>query len=207
MISGGDIAMMSPVVRIMLSRVSNHVSTSLQNRISNHLLGLDLAFFQKNSVGQIIARATDDVNVLNNTSTNIVVTLGRDLVTFLGLVIYVLWASPQWFLLALAGGPLIAIPAVIANRKLRALMRHGSRLRVFRERRSPAVRSNSLQFRRIRLYEDLTLAPLVWRRRVPGARSRERALCAEPRRLYQERPNARRVPPPARLTRAFRLEP
>ncbi|GBD48498.1 ABC transporter ATP-binding protein [Methylopila sp. Yamaguchi] len=112
----------------MLSRVSNHVTTSLQNRISNHLLGLDLAFFQKNSVGQIIARATDDVNVLNNTSTNIVVTLGRDLVTFVGLVIYVLWASPQWFLLALAGGPLIAIPAVIANRKLRALMRHGQQL-------------------------------------------------------------------------------
>lgn len=112
----------------MLSRVSNHVSTALQNRISDHLLGLDLAFFQKNSVGQIIARATDDVNVLNNTSTNIVVTLGRDVVTFVGLVGYVLWASPQWFLLALAGGPLIAVPAIIANRKLRALMRNGQQL-------------------------------------------------------------------------------
>ncbi|MFD1701869.1 ABC transporter ATP-binding protein [Methylopila henanensis] len=114
--------------QFMLSRVSNKVTTELQNRIASHLLRLDLVFFQKNSVGQIITRATDDVNVLNNASSNIVVTLGRDLITFVGLVGYVLWASPQWFALALAGAPLIAVPVVIANRKLRALMRRGQAL-------------------------------------------------------------------------------
>ena len=114
--------------QFMLSRVSNKVTTALQNRIADHLLGLDLAFFQKNSVGQIIARATDDVNVLNSTTTNIVITLGRDVVTFIGLVAYVLWASPQWFALALAGAPLIAVPVVLANRKLRALTRRGQSL-------------------------------------------------------------------------------
>lgn len=114
--------------QFMLSRVSNQVATDLQNRISDHLLGLDLAFFQKNSVGQIIARATDDVNVLNTASSNIVVTLGRDVITFVGLIGYVLWASPQWFALAAAGGPLIAVPVIIANRRLRAYMRRGQQL-------------------------------------------------------------------------------
>lgn len=114
--------------QFMLSRVSTRVATELQTRISDHLLALDLAFFQKNSVGQIIARATDDVNVLNTTSSNIVVTLGRDVLTFAGLIGYVLWASPQWFGLALIGAPLIAVPVIIANRRLRAYMRRGQQL-------------------------------------------------------------------------------
>jgi subfamily B ATP-binding cassette protein MsbA len=116
------------VQQYMLARASNKVTTALQTRIADHLLGLDLVFFHKNSVGQIIARATDDVNVLNTTSTSIVVTLGRDIVTFVGLVGYVLWASPQWFGLALAAAPLIAVPVLVANRRLRVLVRRGQQL-------------------------------------------------------------------------------
>ncbi|HVV94850.1 MAG TPA: ABC transporter ATP-binding protein [Hyphomicrobiales bacterium] len=112
------------IQQYLLAKVGNHVSTDLQLRLADHMLGLDLAFFQKNNVGQIVSRATEDVNILNRSAVNVVVVLVRDLVSFVGLVGYVLWTSPQWFALALLGGPLIAVPAVVATQRIRRLAHH-----------------------------------------------------------------------------------
>jgi subfamily B ATP-binding cassette protein MsbA len=114
------------VQQYLLAKVGNHVATDLQLRLSGHILKLDLAFFQKNNIGQIVARATEDVNVLNQSAIGVVVVLVRDLVSLIGLVAYVLWTSPQWFALTLIGGPLIAVPAVVATRRIRRLA-HRSR--------------------------------------------------------------------------------
>ena len=107
------------VQQYLLAKVGNHVSTDLQLRLADHVLGLDLAFFQKNSIGQIVARTTEDVNVLNQSAIGVVVVLVRDLVSLIGLVGYVLWTSPQWFGLTLIGGPLIAVPMMLATRRIR----------------------------------------------------------------------------------------
>lgn len=116
------------IQQYVLARVANRVSEAVQKRFVAHVLSLDLAFFQKNSVGQIVARGTEDVNVLNQTATNLIVMIGRDFFTMIGLVGYVLWTSPQWFGLALLGAPLIAVPTAIATRRIRRLARQGQSL-------------------------------------------------------------------------------
>ncbi|MEZ5840987.1 MAG: ABC transporter ATP-binding protein [Hyphomicrobiales bacterium] len=107
--------------RYLLAMASLDLTVDLQRRTGRHILTLDLAFFQKNPVGQIIARIADDVAVLDRVASNMVITLVRDIVTMVGLVIYVAWTNPVWFGLALTAGPMIAVPAIIANRKLRRL--------------------------------------------------------------------------------------
>ncbi|HOV05003.1 MAG TPA: ABC transporter transmembrane domain-containing protein, partial [Kaistiaceae bacterium] len=107
--------------RYLLAMASLDLTVDLQRRTGRHILTLDLAFFQKNPVGQIIARIADDVAVLDRVASNMVVTLVRDIATMIGLVIYVAWTNPVWFGLALTAGPAIAVPAIVANRKLRRL--------------------------------------------------------------------------------------
>ncbi|GGE48168.1 ABC transporter permease [Agaricicola taiwanensis] len=112
----------------LLALVSNRVTAAVQKRFVAHVLKLDLVFFQKNSIGQIVARGTEDVNVLNQSATNLIVTLGRDFVTILGLIGYVIWTNPYWAGLAMLGAPLIAVPTVLATRRVRRLSHRGQEL-------------------------------------------------------------------------------
>ena len=107
--------------RYLLALASLDLTVDMQRRTGRHILSLDLAFFHKNAIGQIIARISDDVAVLDRVASNLVVTLVRDIATMIGLVIYVAWNHPIWFGIALVAGPMIAVPAVLANRKLRKL--------------------------------------------------------------------------------------
>jgi ABC-type multidrug transport system fused ATPase/permease subunit len=121
-------AMAAFTQQYLLARVSNRVTEAVQKKFVAHVLKLDLVFFQKNSIGQIVARGTEDVNVLNQSATNLVIVLGRDLVTMIGLVGYVIWTSPQWFGLAILAAPLIAVPTILATKRIRRLSHRGQEL-------------------------------------------------------------------------------
>ncbi len=112
----------------MLARVANRMTTAIQTHFAAHVLRLDLSFFHRHPVGQIVARGTEDVNVLFQSMTNLLVVSVRDFVSMIGLIGYVLYASPQWFALTLIGGPLIAIPSIYASRKIRRLAKQGQEL-------------------------------------------------------------------------------
>jgi ATP-binding cassette, subfamily B, bacterial MsbA len=121
-------AVASFLQQYLLARVANRMATAVQSRFADHVLMLDLGFFHRNSIGQIVARGTEDVNVLNQSMTNLLVISVRDLLSLLGLIGYVLYASPQWFALTLLAAPLIAVPTVLATRKIRRLARQGQEL-------------------------------------------------------------------------------
>lgn len=167
------------IQQYLLARVANRVAESVQKRFVAHVLRLDLVFFHKNSIGQIVARGTEDVNVLNQSATNLVVTLGRDLVTMIGLVGYVLWTSPQWFGLALLAAPLIAIPTALATKRIRRLSHKGQELNgdligafeeAFHSIRSIKAEANE-PVERVRLFQTVTT-----RRRVAIGIARIQAL-------------------------------
>lgn len=111
-----------------LAYVGNAVTMNLQRRIADHLLSLDVSFFHKNSVGQLISRATDDVQVLNRSATSLVIMLGRDLVTLIGLLGYIFWSNPLWFVFGLVCTPLFVVPIGLANRRMRTLSRRAQNL-------------------------------------------------------------------------------
>lgn len=107
--------------RYLLQRIGLTVITSLQKRVAAHVLSLDMAFFHKNETGQITARVFDDANVLLDFASRLLLAVGRDSLTMLAIAIYLMWNYPGWTLLAAFGGPMIALPGVLANRRLRKL--------------------------------------------------------------------------------------
>ena len=107
--------------RYLLGQTSFDLVVDMQKDMSGHMLNLDFGFFQTNTVGQLIARVVDDVQQLQSVGTNVLINLTRDLVTMVGLIGYVLYTNASWFGIALIAGPLIALPAILANRRLRRL--------------------------------------------------------------------------------------
>lgn len=107
--------------KYLLQRIGLTVITNLQKRVATHVLSLDMAFFHKNETGQITARVFDDANVLLDFASRLLLAVGRDSLTMIAIIIYLMWNYPGWTLLAAFGGPMIALPGVMANRRLRKL--------------------------------------------------------------------------------------
>lgn len=112
----------------ILARVGNHVALDAQRTFADHLLSLDLAFFQKNAIGQIISRGTSDISSLSNAASSLIIVMVRDVATLIGLIAYVAWTSPEWFVLTLIGGPMIAIPSILSTRRIRRLSHRAQEL-------------------------------------------------------------------------------
>lgn len=110
--------------RYLIGQTGFDLVVDMQKDLSRHMLRLDFAFFQSNPIGQLIARVVDDVQQLQQLGTNVLITLTRDMVTMVGLLGYVMITNPKWFAIAVISGPLIALPAIFANRRLRRLSHH-----------------------------------------------------------------------------------
>jgi len=74
----------------MMELTSQRVMYDIRMRVLGHLEKLSLAFFDKNPVGRLVTRATNDVQILHEMFTSIVITLLRDLFVLIGVVIVLL---------------------------------------------------------------------------------------------------------------------
>jgi len=96
--------------RILVVGVGLRVVTDLQSRLVQHLLTLDLSFFQGNAPGALIERVRGDTASLQSLSGAVLISLGRDSVTLISLLAVMLWTDWQWTLLALIGLPVLVLP-------------------------------------------------------------------------------------------------
>ncbi len=74
----------------MMELTSQRVMYDIRMRVLGHLQKLSLSFFDKNPVGRLVTRATNDVQILHEMFTSIVITLLRDLFVLVGVVIVLL---------------------------------------------------------------------------------------------------------------------
>ncbi|MCD4690941.1 ABC transporter ATP-binding protein/permease, partial [bacterium] len=74
----------------MMELTSQRVMYDIRMRVLAHLQKLSLSFFDKNPVGRLVTRATNDVQILHEMFTSIVITLLRDLFVLVGVVIMLL---------------------------------------------------------------------------------------------------------------------
>jgi subfamily B ATP-binding cassette protein MsbA len=106
---------------ILMTYIGQRVINDMQVRLYRHLIGADLAYYQANHTGQLISRMTADVARLRGAGSNVLVSLGRDLMTLvflLGVMFH-----RDWFLAAISsfGFPLAVIPIIIIGRRIRKL--------------------------------------------------------------------------------------
>ena len=104
------------IQRVMVMRIGLTIVGQIQQDAVRHLLRLDLHYFSVNSPGHLIERVRGDAQALQSMASNLLISLGRDSVSFVALVLVAMIMDWRWTLLAFLGVPLIMLPLVAMQR-------------------------------------------------------------------------------------------
>jgi subfamily B ATP-binding cassette protein MsbA len=102
----------------LMNWVAIRVIADLRTRLFSHLLSLCAHFFSKKSTGELMSRFSD-VSVLQGLISGAMVTIIREPITIVSLVILVVYQQPKLSLVALVVLPFTLIPFVVFTRKVR----------------------------------------------------------------------------------------
>jgi len=125
----------------IMQRVGQHVMMDLRMAIFRQLQRLPLAFFDRNPVGRLMTRVTNDVDVLNELVTSGVVALFADVFALVGILIVMWRLNAELLGVAFSVVPLIFLVTLTFRIKVR---------RSFRDVRTRLARLNAF------LNENLT---------------------------------------------------
>ncbi len=103
--------------------IGQNVMFDLRKQIFSHLQYQSLAYFDRNPVGRLISRLTNDVDALNEFIGSGVVTVVGDLVILVGVVVVLFLLNWQMALITLAVLPLIALVSFVFQKQMRTSYR------------------------------------------------------------------------------------
>jgi ATP-binding cassette, subfamily B, multidrug efflux pump len=103
----------------LMQAIGQQVMVDLRVTIFAHIQSMSMAFFDRNPVGRLITRITNDVDALNEFLTQGLVSIIADSVLLIGIVAAMFWLNWRLALVSLAVLPIM----VLANVYFRRLMR------------------------------------------------------------------------------------
>lgn len=104
---------------LIMSLVGQRVMFDMRMQIFRRLQRLDVSFFDRNPVGRLMTRLTNDVETLNEMFTAGVVAIFLDIFTLLGILIVLLWLNWKLALITFTVLPLLYVCAHIFRIKAR----------------------------------------------------------------------------------------
>ncbi|MGE5592552.1 MAG: ABC transporter ATP-binding protein [Betaproteobacteria bacterium] len=107
----------------ILQYTGQKIIFNMRVEIFRHLQGLSLAFFDKNPVGRLVTRVTNDTEALNEMYTSVLVNLFKDLFLLVGIVVVMLRMNLELALVSLATVPIILGVTVLFRVKAREAYR------------------------------------------------------------------------------------
>lgn len=102
-----------------LQMIGQRVMRDLRSDLFRHMQRLDLAFYDRHTVGGSMSRVTSDVDALNELFTAGVVTILSDVVMLSGILIVLLWMDWRLALVAVSGLPIVAVSVHWFRRRAR----------------------------------------------------------------------------------------
>lgn len=96
---------------------------NMRQELFSHLLRLSLSFFDKNPVGRLVTRVTNDMENLNEMYTAVLVNLFKDIFLLLGIIVIMLKMNWQVALVSFSVIPLIVLSAALFRKESRKAYR------------------------------------------------------------------------------------
>jgi subfamily B ATP-binding cassette protein MsbA len=103
-----------------LSWVGTRVVTDLRNAMFGKLLALPAAFYERQPSGVLISKLTYDVTQVSAAATSALTIVFRDMLSIVGLLVFLLWLNWKLTLFALAMAPLIVAVVRVLSVRLRS---------------------------------------------------------------------------------------
>lgn len=87
-------ALCSFVINYVMAKVSQDVVTALRAKVNRKISRLPLSFFDSHSKGDLLSRVTNDIDNINNNFQNSFIQIVTSVVTFVGVLVVMLFESP-----------------------------------------------------------------------------------------------------------------
>jgi subfamily B ATP-binding cassette protein MsbA len=97
------------VATYSMSWVGRQVIKRMREQVFAKFLALPTRFYDQSSSGALLSRLTFNIEQVAQAASQVLTTLFKDLLTIVGLVIYMFWVSPRLSLFVLVVGPLIGL--------------------------------------------------------------------------------------------------
>lgn len=118
----------------VLSYAGQSIIYNIRQQIFTHLQKLPLGYFDKNPIGRLVTRVTNDTETLNDMYTNVLVTLLKDFSILAGTIIIMFRLNAGLTVITLAVMPVVVAVTIIFRKKVR---------RAYRKVRTSLARINS----------------------------------------------------------------
>ena len=105
--------------------VGNRIIADIREKVYVHLQSLSLSFFAKNPTGVLMARITNDVNILQASISNVIISFFKDLFTIAGLVGVLFYQDWKLACIAFLIMPWVLIPIQRFGKKSRRFSTRG----------------------------------------------------------------------------------
>jgi len=97
----------------LLHKTSQQIIYNMRQEIFSHLQQMSLAYFDKNPVGRLVTRVTNDTETLNDMYSQVIVTLFKDIFMLGGIIIIMLALNVELTLITFAIMPLVIVVSII----------------------------------------------------------------------------------------------
>lgn len=107
-------------MRVILIGASRDIEYELRNRLFSHLVTLDPAFYHRTRTGDVMARATNDMDAVRMMLGPGIMYWTETSLTFIFAVAVMAWVDWQLTLVALLPAPLVSFAVIVFGRKIHA---------------------------------------------------------------------------------------
>ncbi|TLD81021.1 ABC transporter ATP-binding protein [Helicobacter sp. MIT 05-5293] len=102
-----------------MSYIGADIVRQIRNRMLDHMLSLEMAFFNKMRNGELMARITNDIGIISAAVSNYIAEFIRESVTIIALMCVVIYQSPKFAAIAIAVVFLAIIPLNMIIKKIK----------------------------------------------------------------------------------------
>jgi ATP-binding cassette subfamily B multidrug efflux pump len=93
----------------ILEWTGQNIMHRMRQHLFSHMLGLHLSFFNKNPIGKLVTRLTNDIQNMHEMFTSVIVTLFNDCISIVGILAVLFWMNYRLALVVCILIPIIAV--------------------------------------------------------------------------------------------------
>ncbi len=108
----------------VLSYAGQSIIYNIRQKLFSHMQKLPLSFFDKNPIGRLVTRVTNDTETLNDMYTNVLVTLIKDFAILAGTIVIMFRLNMKMTLISLSVMPLVVILTILFRVRIRKVYRN-----------------------------------------------------------------------------------
>ncbi len=107
----------------LLSYIGQKIVYDLRSDLFAHLEKMSLNFYERNPIGRLVTRVTNDMNNISEMYTNVIVTFFKDFLIIIGSIVIMLSLNTKLTLISLSTVPLVILSSVVFRIKARNIYR------------------------------------------------------------------------------------